>query len=190
MKQTVKMLSRDVRSRPTCRGVSLCACALLLSIAWAAFGAPPVSAGTLITTLPGSMCVENNTEGVSNYSQLGIANLGSTPKSYLCPLPNTFLWHGGASSYLGRAYWWAKVWDNHPSDHVMCRLWSCGGGLGSCIFSPLRQSTGTGWQTISMTTVFGPRSYTDHLWLQCQVPGAFGGFATSGIEKYTIYEFD
>lgn len=151
----------------------------------------PVQAGTLITTYPGTECVESN-DTTSELIYLGgnAYNDAAGANTFVCPVASNYLSVANTFNYFNGAYWYASVDDRNGSANVSCYLRTCSADGSPCTNSPSRTSGGTGVQTLSTVgSIFNIRSYENYAYLTCTVPGKSSGLR-SGIISYTIYRFD
>jgi hypothetical protein len=177
------------KARQTAKA-AIAACALLLSAG--AVSVAPAQAELLITTRPGTECVEHtDTSPEIYYSGGNAANNAGGTNTFVCPASSHYLSLDGLGGFsFDQAYWWASVDDRNPSSNVSCYLRSCNQSGTSCINSPTRASTGTGIQTLTIVgSVFNWGTYTNYVYLRCSVPGKSNG-NRSMVKSYTTYVFD
>ncbi|AFZ32696.1 hypothetical protein ABN584_24900 [Gloeocapsa sp. BRSZ] len=153
--------------------------------------ASPAHAGLLITTHPGTECVElSDTTPEIIYSGGNAYNTAAGANTFVCPVFNTYLSVADTFNYVDRAYWWVAVDDRNPNANISCYVRSCSADGTSCNNSVVRNSSGTGISTLSTVgSIFDIGSYENYAYLQCSIPGQSGGLR-SGIRSYTIYKFD
>ncbi len=169
---------------------AIAAVALLSSVT--VISVAPAQAELLITTRPGTECVEHaDTSPEIYYTGGNAANDGNGSNTFVCPASSHYLSLDNLGGFFfDRAYWWAAVNDQNPNSNVSCYLRSCNGEGTSCINSPTRFSSGTGIQTLSIVgNVFNWGSYTNYVYLRCSVPGKSSGNRSS-VKSYTTYVFD
>lgn len=143
-------------------------------------------------TYPGANCVQQYA-GVSiiapsiSYLLQAAENNALDRKIFICPFASPpYIWDGSTEFRPVKGYWTATVTDGNNTGNVRCRLMSCEGSSNPCYSGPLRETVGTGIQsltTLGVVEEFG--GYTRSMFLRCDMPGRVG-VAKSSILNYSI----
>lgn len=155
-------------------------------------GAAPANGAAMHLMKPGTECVEHTDTSPEIYYLSGTAaNDAGGTNTFVCPVSYTnYLSLDGLGDFLfDRVQWHVLVDDRHPTSNVSCYLRSCNEAGTSCRNSPTRQSSNTGYHTLSMTSTFQLGSGYRHVHLRCDVPGKYNN-ARSAIRGYRVTTFD